>query len=112
MQISFSKVDCSGQELEYVTRVIQSGWLTTANICSEFEKKFAEFIGVKYALAVNSCTAALHLAAEAIGIKSGDKIFVPVMTFTASAEIIRYLNADPVFLDVDYGTALLTPEIL
>ncbi|MDR0704058.1 MAG: DegT/DnrJ/EryC1/StrS family aminotransferase [Planctomycetaceae bacterium] len=112
MQISFSKVDCSGREIEYVTRVIQSGWLTTANICSEFEKKFTEFIGVKYALAVNSCTAALHLAADAIGIKPGDKIFVPIMTFTASAEIIRYLNADPVFLDVDYGTALLTPEIL
>jgi dTDP-4-amino-4,6-dideoxygalactose transaminase len=112
MQISFSKVDCSGRELEYVTRVIQSGWLTTAKICSEFEKKFAEFIGVKYALAVNSCTAALHLAVDAIGIKPGDKIFVPVMTFTATAEIVRYLNADPVFLDVDYGTSLLTPKIL
>jgi dTDP-4-amino-4,6-dideoxygalactose transaminase len=112
MQISFSKVDCSGHELEYVTRVIQSGWLTTAKICSEFEKKFAEFIGVKYALAVNSCTAALHLAVDAIGIKPGDKIFVPVMTFTATAEIVRYLNADPVFLDVDYGTSLLTPKIL
>ncbi|MDR0608600.1 MAG: DegT/DnrJ/EryC1/StrS family aminotransferase [Planctomycetaceae bacterium] len=112
MNIAFSKVDCSGRELEYVTRVIRSGWLTTATMCSEFEKKFAEFIGVKYALAVNSCTAALHLAADAMGIKSGDKVFMPVMTFTATAEIVRYLNADPVFLDVDYGTSLITPEIL
>ncbi|MDR2346345.1 MAG: DegT/DnrJ/EryC1/StrS family aminotransferase [Planctomycetaceae bacterium] len=112
MKISFSKVDCSGRELEYVTRVIQSGWLTTANMCLEFERKFADFIGVKYALAVNSCTAALHLAVNSIGIKAGDKIFVPVMTFTATAEIIRYLNADPVFLDVEYKTSLLSPEIL
>jgi dTDP-4-amino-4,6-dideoxygalactose transaminase len=112
MNIPFSKVDCSGHEQEYVTRVIRSGWLTTASVCSEFEKRFAEYIGINYALAVNSCTAALHLAADSIGIKSGDKVFVPVMTFTASAEIVRYFDANPVFLDVDYKTSLLTPEIL
>jgi len=52
------------------------------------------------------------LAAEAVGIGPGDKVFVPTMTFTASAEIIRYLGGDPVFLDVEYGSCLLTPEIL
>jgi dTDP-4-amino-4,6-dideoxygalactose transaminase len=112
MNIPFSKVDCSGNELKYVKEVIESGWLTTAGKCVEFEKQFASKVGGKYACAVNSATAALHLAAEALGIGPGDKVFVPTMTFTASAEVIRYLGADPVFLDVEYGTCLVTPEIL
>lgn len=110
--IPFSKVDCSGNELKYVKEVIESGWLTTAGKCVEFEKQFGGRVGGKYACAVNSATAALHLAAEALGIGPGDKVFVPTMTFTASAEVIRYLGADPVFLDVEYGTCLVTPEIL
>jgi len=112
MNIPFSKVDCSGNELAYVSEVLKSGWLTTAGKCAEFEKRFAEAVGAKYACAVNSATAALHLAVEAIGIGPGDKVFVPTMTFTASAEVIRYMGADPVFLDVEYGTCLVTPDIL
>jgi dTDP-4-amino-4,6-dideoxygalactose transaminase len=112
MNIPFSKVDCSGHELKYVKEVIESGWLTTAGKCVEFEKQFGQNVGAKYACAVNSATAALHLAAEALGIGPGDKVFVPTMTFTASAEVIRYLGADPVFLDVEYGSCLVTPEIL
>lgn len=112
MKIPFSKVDCSGNELAYVADVLKSGWLTTAGKCQEFEKKFAAAVGAKYACAVNSATAALHLAVEAVGIGPGDQVFVPTMTFTASAEVIRYLGADPVFLDVEYGTALVTPDIL
>lgn len=110
--IPFSKVDCAGNELAYVTEVLKSGWLTTAGKCAEFEKRFAAQVGGKYACAVNSATAALHLAAEALGIGPGDKVFVPTMTFTASAEIIRYLGADPVFIDVEYGSCLVTPAIL
>jgi dTDP-4-amino-4,6-dideoxygalactose transaminase len=110
--IPFSKVDCSGNELKYVKEVIESGWLTTAGKCVEFEKQFAAKVGGKYACAVNSATAALHLACEAIGIGPGDKVFVPTMTFTASAEVIRYMGADPVFLDVEFGTCLVTPAIL
>ncbi|GAB1474508.1 hypothetical protein MASR2M69_19490 [Bacteroidota bacterium] len=63
-------------------------------------------------VAINSCTAALHLGIDALGINPGDKVFVPSMTFTASAEVVRYMNADPVFLDCEYGTNLITPEIL
>ena len=111
-QIPFSKVDCSGNELAYVREVIESGWLTTAGKCAAFEKAFCERVGGRYACAVNSATAALHLAAEAVGIGPGDKVFVPTMTFTASAEIIRYLGADPILLDVEYGTAMITPAIL
>jgi dTDP-4-amino-4,6-dideoxygalactose transaminase len=105
-------VDCSGNELKYVGEVLRSGWLTTAGKCVEFERRFAEKVGGKYACAVNSATAALHLACEAAGIGPGDKVFVPTITFTASAEVIRYLAADPVFLDVEYGTCLITPAIL
>lgn len=110
--ISYARVDCSGNELKYIAEVLNSGWLTTAGKTFEFEKKIAEMTGAKFACAVNSCTAALHLAVDALGIGSGDKVLVPSMTFTASAEVLRYVGADPVFLDVEYNTALLSPEIL
>ena len=110
--IPYSKVSCSGNEMKYLQQVIESGWLTTASKTFEFEKQFAGIVGADHALAVNSCTAGLHLALDALGVGAGDKVFVPTMTFTASAEVIRYMGADPVFLDVDYGTRLITPEIL
>jgi dTDP-4-amino-4,6-dideoxygalactose transaminase len=108
--ISFSRICCDGNELTYIREVLDSGWLTTASKAGEFEARFAQAVGARYACAVNSCTAALHLAAEAIGISKGDKVFVPTMTFTATAEVIRYLGADPVFLDVDYSTCLVSPD--
>ncbi len=110
VRVPFSEVCCSEDEVRLVTEVINSGWLTTGPKVQEFEKRFARMVGCKFALAVNSCTAALHLAAEAMGIGPGDKVLVPTMTFTASAEVIRYLGADPVFLDVEYGTSLITPQ--
>ena len=112
MNIPFSKVPLAGNEYLYLKEVLLSGWLTTSSKALLFEKLFAEYVGAKYACAVNSCTSALHLAVEAIGIKSGDKVLVPSLTFTASAEILRYMGADPVFIDVDYGTRLVTPSIL
>jgi dTDP-4-amino-4,6-dideoxygalactose transaminase len=112
VRIPFSRVLCDGNEYSYVQEVLKSGWLTTAGKTHEFERRFAEATGARYACAVNSCTAAIHLALEAIGVGPGDKILVPTLTFTATAEVIRYLGADPVFLDVEYATGLLTPEIL
>jgi dTDP-4-amino-4,6-dideoxygalactose transaminase len=112
MKIPFARVACDGNELKYVREVLESGWLTTAGRTFEFEKRFAEMLGARHACAVNSCTAALHLALEAIGVGPGDKVLVPTLTFTATAEIVRYLDADPVFADVEYGTALLTPNIV
>ncbi len=111
-KIPYARVVCDGRELEYVRQVLESGWLTTAGRALEFEKHFAAAVGTRHACAVNSCTAALHLALESLGVGPGAKVFVPTMTFTATAEVVRYLGADPVFLDVDYGTALLTPEIV
>ena len=110
--IPFCRVVCDGRELEYITDVLRSGWLTTAGKTAEFEKRFADMLGCRYACAVNSCTAALHLALEALGVGPRHKVFVPTMTFTATAEVVRYLGADPVLLDVEYGSCLVTPEIL
>lgn len=89
-----------------VLEVMRTRWITTGAKCREFETRFAAFLAEDsgeelHALAVNSCTAALHLALEAVGVGAGDKVVVPVWTFTASAEVVRYLGADPVFVDVD-----------
>ncbi len=112
MKIPFSKVDSSGNELKYIKEVLKSGWLTTGPKAFEFEKRFAEMIGVEYAFAVNSCTSALHLALDAIGVSEGDKVLLPSMTFTATAEVIRYLGGDPIFLDVEYETSQLSEKIV
>jgi len=112
LKIPFAKISCKGNEITYIKEVIESGWLTTATKAQRFEELFAEKVGSRYACAVNSCTAALHLGIEALGVKEGDKVFVPSMTFTSTAEVVRYLGAHPVFLDVEYGTSLLTPEII
>ncbi|MFH0755873.1 MAG: DegT/DnrJ/EryC1/StrS family aminotransferase [Bacteroidota bacterium] len=112
MKIPFSKVPLAGNEMKYLKEVLESGWLTSSSKVFSLEKQFAGYIGVKYACAVNSCTSALHLAVEALGIEKGDKVMVPSLTFTATAEVIRYMGADPVFTDVEYGTGLITPEII
>lgn len=112
MKVPYCRIMCDGNELPYIKDVLSSGWLTTGAKALEFERRFAEAVGAAHAVAVNSCTAALHLALEAAGVKAGDEVFVPTMTFTASAEVVRYLGAHPVFLDVEYGTCLLTPDIV
>jgi dTDP-4-amino-4,6-dideoxygalactose transaminase len=111
-KIQFAKVSLCGNELKYLKEVLDSGWLTTSSKAFQFEKCFAEILGAKYACTVNSCTAALHLAVEATGIKAGDKVLVPSLTFTATAEVLRYIGADPVFMDVEYGTSLISPALL
>lgn len=112
MKIPFAKVDCSGNEQKYIAEVLQSGWLTTASKAKELETRFAEHIGVTHALAVNSCTSALHLALEAVGVRSGDKVLVPTMTFTSTVEVIRYLDAEPVLMDVDPRTSNVSVGIV
>ncbi|HEC97486.1 MAG TPA: DegT/DnrJ/EryC1/StrS family aminotransferase [Nitrospirae bacterium] len=89
------------EEIEEVIDTLRSGWITTGPKTREFEAEFAKYIGCKHAIAVNSCTAALHLALEAIGIKEGDEVITSPMTFAATAEVIRYFRAKPVFIDID-----------
>src|SRR4051812_5900586 len=109
-RIPYSRVLCDGNELAYVQEVLESGWLTTAGKAQALEREFAGAVGARFAVAVNSCTAAPHLGLEALGVGPGDRVLVPTMTFTATAEVVRYLGADPVFLDVGYGTGLIAPD--
>jgi dTDP-4-amino-4,6-dideoxygalactose transaminase len=104
MKVPFAIPELGDEEIEEVADVIKSGWLTTASRCARFEEDFAKFVGAKHALAVNSATAALHLGLEALGIGDGDRVLVPTFTFTATAEVVRYLGADPVFVDCDRET--------
>ena len=91
---------CVGEaEINEVVEVLRSGWLTTGPRTKQFEKDFAAYLGQPHAVAVNSCTAALHLALEAIGLKAGQAVIVPTMTFAATAEVVRYLGARPLLAD-------------
>ena len=83
---------------------LRSGWLTTGPLTKRFEASFAEYVGAKHAVAVNSCTAALHLAVEAMGLRSGQAVLVPTMTFAATAEVVRYQGAVPLLVDCDPAT--------
>jgi dTDP-4-amino-4,6-dideoxygalactose transaminase len=102
---------CIGEEeINEVVDTLRSGWLTTGPKTKRFEEAFAEFVGMPHALAVSSCTAGLHLALEAVGVKSGDKVITTPYTFTATAEVIRYLGADPCFVDIDPKTFNIDTE--
>jgi dTDP-4-amino-4,6-dideoxygalactose transaminase len=92
------------EEIAAVVDCLRSGWLTTGPRVKQFEAEFAEYLGCRHAVAVNSCTAALHLALEALGIGPGDEVLVPTMTFAATAEVVHYLGARPVLLDSDPQT--------
>jgi dTDP-4-amino-4,6-dideoxygalactose transaminase len=101
MQVPFFRPDLSGGEIEEVVETLRSGWLTTGPRVRQFEQEFASAVGGSHAVAVNSCTAALHLAVEALGLTAGQAVLVPTMTFAATAEIVRYLGAIPVLVDCD-----------
>ncbi|MEM4255212.1 MAG: DegT/DnrJ/EryC1/StrS aminotransferase family protein [Candidatus Norongarragalinales archaeon] len=102
--ISIAKPLVSSEEIEAAKRALESGMLTGGPLVEEFEKKLAEYCNYKHAIAVNSGTAALHVAAAALGIKQGDCIITPDFTFIATANTARYLNATPLFADVDSKT--------
>lgn len=95
-----------------VERVLRSDWLTTGPEVEAFEEDFAKKVGARYAVACSSGTAGLHLAALALGLGKGDKVIVPTLTFLATANAVRYVDADVVFCDVDADAGLMTPEAL
>jgi dTDP-4-amino-4,6-dideoxygalactose transaminase len=108
--LPFALPDYGEAEQLAVRDVLASGWITTGPKTKEFEAAFARAVGAKHAIAVNSCTAALHLALEAIGITAGDEVITTPYTFAASAEVIRYFGATPVFVDIDRHTFNIDPE--
>jgi dTDP-4-amino-4,6-dideoxygalactose transaminase len=108
--IPFHFASVGEEEAQAAADVVRSGWLTMGPKTIEFEEKFAFYVGAKHAIGVNSCTAALHLALEAIGLQQGDEVLVPTTTFTATAEVVVYFKAIPVLVDVDPVTLCMDPE--
>ena len=108
--IPFARPDTGEEEIDAVARALRSGWLSTGPETRAFETEFADFLGGGlHAIAVNSATAALHLALEAIGVGPGDEVIAPTLTFTATVEVARYLGADAVLVDVDPITLNMDP---
>lgn len=100
MQIPFHKTYITDEEISEVVDSLKSGWITMGPKTVRFEEEFNRYIGSKHSIAVNSCTAALHLALKAIDLKEGDEVIIPTMTFTATGEVVCYFNAKPVIVDV------------
>lgn len=99
--LPFALPDLGKDEFDEVQRTLESGWITTGPKTKQFEAEFARVVGARHAIAVNSCTAAMHLALEAIGLRQGDEVITTPYTFTATSEVIRYFGARPVFVDID-----------
>jgi len=101
IQVPFFRPDLREQEVEEVVTTLRSGWLTTGPRVRRFEQQFAAAVGATHSIAVNSCTAALHLAVEALGLRRGQAVLIPTLTFAATAEVARYQGAIPVLVDCD-----------
>ena len=108
--VPFARPDIGEAEIDAVARALRSGWVTTGPETRAFEQEFAAYLGSGVqAVAVNSATAGLHLALEAIGIGPGDEVIAPTLTFTATVEVARYLGADAKLVDVDPVTLNIDP---
>ncbi|MBY0345934.1 MAG: DegT/DnrJ/EryC1/StrS family aminotransferase [Neisseriaceae bacterium] len=111
--LPFAVPDIGEAEIGEVVDTLRSGWITTGPKSKKFEEAFIQYLTDEpndiQALAVNSATSGLHLALEACGISTGDEVIIPTYTFTATAEVIRYLSAHPVFVDVDVETLNISP---
>src|SRR5207253_9821237 len=97
----FFRPDLGERELEETQAVLRGGWLTSGPRVRRFEQDFAAAVGAAHAVAVSSGTAALHLAVEALGLRAGQAVLIPTMTFAATAEIVRYQGAEPILVDCD-----------
>ncbi len=110
--LPFALPDTDDQELVQIKECLELGWMTTGPKTRQFEQEFAKKVGAKHAIAVNSCTAAMHLALEAIGLQSGDEVITTTYTFAATAEVIRYFDAKPVLVDISNGCLNIRPDLL
>ncbi|NEQ43667.1 MAG: DegT/DnrJ/EryC1/StrS family aminotransferase [Leptolyngbya sp. SIOISBB] len=109
--IPISQPSITDLEVAYVTDAVKSGWVSSqGDYIKKFERNFAEYCGTRYALSTASGTTALHLALVSYGIGSGDEVIVPDLTFVATANVVTYVNAKPVFVDVDPKTLCIDPD--
>ncbi len=110
-KIALADIDLNQEEDEAVLSVLHSRWLTSGEVTRSFEEAFAEFVGAKHAIAVSNATVGLHLASLLVGLKPGDEVIVPSLTFVATVAAILYVGAKPVFADISSDADLtLSPE--
>lgn len=108
-----SRPSITKKEIEYVTAAIASGWVSSlGEYITAFEEKFAEFCGSKYALTCSNGTTALHLALVSLGVKAGDEVIIPDLTFVATANAVKYIGAVPVLVDIDADTLCIDPAAI
>lgn len=111
--LPFALPEIGPEEIQEVVATLQSGWITTGPKAKHFEEAFASYLGGHaQTLAVNSATSGLHLALEAIGIQPGDEVIVPTYTFTSTAEVVHYLGAHPIVVDIDPMTYNIDPKAI
>ncbi len=108
--IQVFKPSMTQEEIDAVAEVLRSGWIGLGPKTAEFEEKFAAFVGTTYAVAVNSCTAALNLALKLLDVNHGHEVIVPTMTFVSTAHCVAYRLAMPIFADVDPHTLAIDLE--
>ena len=110
MKVTWSEPTIREQELNSVVNSFEASWLTMGPKVKRFEELFSDFLNVKHSLAINNGTAALDLALKAVGVKAGDEVIVPAMTYIATASAVLYQRAVPVFVDIERETFNLNPE--
>lgn len=108
--IPYNVPNITDVEINEVVDTLKSGWIAKGPRTMKFEKEFAEYVGAKYALGVNSATAALHVALLAKGIGAGDEVITTPMTFASTASTVIHTGATPVFADIDYSTGCIDPD--
>jgi dTDP-4-amino-4,6-dideoxygalactose transaminase len=111
-KIPIARPSLGAEEVAAAERAILSGWITQGPEVASFEREYAEYVGAPYACAVSSCTAALHLALHALGVKQGDEVITASHSFIATANAVRYCGATPVFVDIDPRTYNIDPDRL
>ena len=110
--LPLSRPSIGAEEISQVTACLKSGWITTGPLCQKFEAQFCELTGASRAVSVTSGTAGMHLVLLALGIGPGDEIITPSMTFASTINMIALLGAKPVFVDIDYATLNLNPDLI
>jgi dTDP-4-amino-4,6-dideoxygalactose transaminase len=103
--LPFCLPDVGENEIDEVVQTLRSGWITTGPKTKEFEQRFRQYVGAEHAIAVNSCTGALHIGLAAVGVGPGDEVITSPLTFCSTANVIIHLGATPVFADIgpDYN---------
>ena len=110
--LPLSRPSIGEKEIEQVVSCLKSGWITTGPLCKAFEEKFCELTGAPFALSVSSGTAGMHLLLLALGIKRGDEIITPSITFASTLNMITLFGAKPVFVDIDYDTLNMNADLI